>query len=422
MTAVVVFAFVAALHVFVFAPRVIAQENPAQESPQLAEIRSLLREAAKLVPQIEPDQRSSAAANVARLQVMSGDIDGALATTQAPPGRPPDQGAVEIMASALVWRGNMPQAFSMIDDRMQGRAKASAYLMVAGQLAAKGDFPGALTTARLILADDQQRGVYVDTLMRIYWSQWKADDRAGARQTLSEAVAMADKEAKTPSNSKSAISERYRDIASWLDQTGNSAEALPFVARIQKLIDQEEDVSQRSLLLPDLAFAEVYAGEYSAAVRTADALPSANDQDFVLDAIATKRAAQGDTEGGLEMQNRVSNSSLRRGYVEFAADRLAESNRYDRALALVDTIPETQDRAYVLASLALQQAQREDPNARFTVQLAWTTALEAKPEADHDVLEFIAVARGFLGDFSGALEIVDGMDAKSRVWPLWNLT
>jgi hypothetical protein len=252
--------------------------------------------------------------------------------------------------------------------------------------------------------------------------QWKADDRAGARQTLGEAMAIADKEAGIPSRAKTAASLMYHSIANGLDAAGNATDALPLVQRIQGFVDQEEDLHEKILMLRELVYTQVAAGQYFAALRTVETMPAGNERDAFLQAVATARMNHGDVDGGLATAETISSESWRFASLQCAAEKLAASHRFDQALSVLDTIPKAQDRALALASLGMQQAGRGDHAAAFTVQKAWDTAQEAKPEVGHRVFEFLAIARGSLGDFSSALAMVERLDAESRVWPLSSLT
>src|SRR5580765_4413348 len=61
----------------------VALSTAAAASPQIADVRELLREAGKLVPQIEEGQQSSAASNISGAQVRAGDLAGALETVRS---------------------------------------------------------------------------------------------------------------------------------------------------------------------------------------------------------------------------------------------------------------------------------------------------------------------------------------------------
>jgi hypothetical protein len=61
----------------------VALSTAAAASPQIADVRELLREAGKLIPQIEKGQQSSAASNISGAQVRAGDLAGALETVRS---------------------------------------------------------------------------------------------------------------------------------------------------------------------------------------------------------------------------------------------------------------------------------------------------------------------------------------------------
>ncbi len=102
--------------------------------------------------------------------------------------------------------------------------------------------------------------------------------------------------------------------------------------------------------------------------------------------------------------------------------RGARSGNLSTALAALDLIEGDENRAYALAQLAFAQAEQCDPTAAQTSELAYTAARNGGSKTDHGVFQVIAVTRGILGDFPGALAIVNELRDQSRTWPLSNLT
>jgi hypothetical protein len=135
-----------------------------------------------------------------------------------------------------------------------------------------------------------------------------------------------------------------------------------------------------------------------------------------------ERTKQGDAAGALEEVFEISGDVLRNICYRTVADEFAGSGNYAQALATIDRIQGAGERAYGLAELALQQAEKDDAAAAQTVELAWQAALNAGVGTKPDVFGFIAVTRAMLGDLAGAEEMISHMDDSARVWPVWNLT
>lgn len=92
-------------------------------------------------------------------------------------------------------------------------------------------------------------------------------------------------------------------------------------------------------------------------------------------------------------------------------------------LEAIEQISAPKDRAEALATLALEQAENENPAAASTLQMAWKLTKEIDKDSSGKVLGTIAVTRVLLGDFAGAQQIVqDITEPEARVWPLWNVT
>jgi hypothetical protein len=89
---------------------------------------------------------------------------------------------------------------------------------------------------------------------------------------------------------------------------------------------------------------------------------------------------------------------------------------------VVDRIEGKGEQAAALAQLALQQAERQEPAGALTLRLAEEALSEAGSGAPDYVPGSIALTRAELGDFSGSLQIVAGLNGRNKVWPLWSIT
>jgi len=394
----------------------------AQEPDPREEVQAILREASALVPKIESDQKSSVASNIAGAQVRAGDLAGAIATVELLT-KPVDRAdAIGIIAYWLAERGNSAMALHVIGLSPTQAYLAQDYLGVAQQLAEDGDFEGALRAARLIEKDSSQEYTFVETLMRVYVIQWGAGDRPGATKLLKEALDAVHREETNPAASRTTIASMYHEIVCKLGKVGNQDAAWTFVNRIRDLAEVEQDPRQKQRLLRGLATAKADIGDFSGAHLVAEELLPGDGRETVLQLIIDARAMQGDIEGALLDVADLPTESLRLRSLRTIAEILIDSEEYSRALSIINTFPDAGTRVDVLADLALKQAEEGDRNAASTVDLAWKAALNARGKTEPSVFGTLAVARGNLGDFSGAIDLISTMDTESRDWALWNVT
>jgi hypothetical protein len=386
------------------------------------EARSILREASVLIPQIDEMQQSSAAANVASLQIRADDLEGAIATAGSLRNENERSLAVSTMAYALVDQGDATLAFRFIADFPRGGDKSTAYVQIALLFIERREFDDALKATRLITRDSTHAPIFVDTLMRIYAARWKSGDRAAAEELLNEAMRVVEHEKKNPVNARFSIDGMYQSIAGRMMEAGNESAAPPVVERIAAMAKHEKDPTQKQFLVRDLAMAQANIGDTSDAVRTIAALPKGSDRDSVLLVIVENLMKHGDKEQALEIANTMSSETMRAIAQRGIASHVAESGNDSGALSVVEATPRQEDRAYGLASLALEQAEKGDPAASNTVELAWQACQSGSGKTRDDALGVIAVTRGILGDFNGALAISQKLNKEERVWPIWNLT
>lgn len=393
-----------------------------QEVPESSQVRSILREASALIPRIDSNQRSSAAANIAGQQVRAGDLEGGLATYQALKN-PSDRGmAVAAIASAIASQGNMPMALELTRNSAQPGFRASAYSMIASGLASKNNFEEALAVAWLIRKEPGQAHIFVDSLMWIYVRQWKAGDEPGAESTLNEALDAVEQGKEDEGRTDFMTASMYYTIMSRLNEAGNRDAASAMVERIYGIAASAENPDRKQELLGLLTWAQISAGRLQEAINSAEELPPGQWRDSAMEVISMERTRQGDAAGALEAVVEIGGDVLRNICYRTVADGFAGSGNYSQALATIDRIQGAGERAYGLAELALQQAEKNDPAATQTVELAQEAALNAGDATKPYVFEFVAVTRAMLGDLAGAEEMISRMDDPAKVWPLWNLT
>jgi len=85
-------------------------------------------------------------------------------------------------------------------------------------------------------------------------------------------------------------------------------------------------------------------------------------------------------------------------------------------------VPSIADRADALATLAAEQADKSDPAARETIELAWEMANQPGVDVPEPVFGDIAIIRVQLGDMTEARKVLQRLSADGRTWLLWNIT
>jgi len=406
------------------------QAATAQEASQIDEIRSFLRAASSSIPRIDKFQQSSLAFNIAREQTRIGDLSEALATVRRVVSEEGSVSAMGSIASVLAGQGDLSSALDLVRNSAPGneRTKAYAYLGVAQALAWKHSFHDALSVVQA-MGDEpgffDKTNLIAQTLMSIQTRQWEAGDYTGAEDTLNLALNAVEQERAHPFTSEFADTmpaDLYGGIASKLSREGNRQAALSVVERIYATLAAAESEESKQHLLHTLTVAQANLGEFQEALSSSEKLASGQWRDGVLLTIAMERTREGDPLGAIDEATQISSESWRNSSLRGIADALAASGNYVQALTTVERIQPAGERAYGLSELALEQAEKDDPAAALIVRLAWEAALNAGDETKPFVFEQIAVTRGILGDYAGALEIVSTMAEEDRVWPLQNLT
>lgn len=405
-------------------------QDSAQDFSSFGPPQSFLREASALIPRIEKDQRSSAAANIAGQQARIGDLEGALVTVQRAGSPSAQVSATGSIAYTLASQGDLPLALEVIQNSSKGEdpAKANDYISVAGWLAEHHDFEHALELARLIQQAKPyfgQTNYLVGALLRIQAEQFKAGDRAGAQETIDEALTAVEWEKDHPVEpwfAESMPAGLYANIASQLAHEGNRPAATAVVDLIYDLLAATSTEQAKQDLLLYLGEAQVGIGELDAATATAQQLPPGNHRDAIVEQVGFERAKAGDLSGALEDATALSYEPWSNISLRTVAARFSALGNHTQALATLDLIPEPAERAEGLVELASQEAGKHEPGAPLAVELAYEAAMNAGAETKPYVFEMIAVTRGELGDFGEAEDMIAKMNDSSKVWPLWNLT
>jgi hypothetical protein len=409
------------------------REGRTQPPPPIAEVRSILREASALIPMIETYQRVTTAANIAAEQARAGDDEGA--QTSRSSAKALDQAlSVGGVAYSLAVQGRLAIALDLIAATADGQQKAVAYWQVTQALLKGSKYDDALSVAHLISKDPKEADRFLDTLLQIYVAQSKADDRPGASATLNEALSVVDREPDIspvltkPMPTEWVYSHRpdmYQKIVHALILAGNRNDALTVAARISAMATQQRDSEKKKGILGALAVAQADLGDFAAALRTAKSVRSGLNGELTLQAIAVEQARQGHLAAALATTAQLTQGVFLLVALQEIARTRVESGDYAGARAAIDRIQDPGERAYGLADLAFHEVDKNAAAAKLTVALAWETAQEAKGKAPSYVYQnavtFVAATRARLGDFAGALEIINSPDLQDRVWPLANL-
>jgi tetratricopeptide (TPR) repeat protein len=401
-----------------------------QDSSSFSQPQSFLRDASALIPQIDKDQRSSAASNIAGQQARIGDLEGALTTAQRAGSPSARVSAAGSIAYTLALQGNLPLALEVIQNssKADDPAKANDYSSVAQWLAERHDFEHALQVARLIQRADPyfgQTNHFVGALLMIQAEQFKAGEHAGSEETIDEALAAVQWEKDHPVDpwfAGSMPGGLYANIATELAHEGNRPAAVAVVDRIYDLLAAASREPTKQDLLLYLGEAQIGIGELDAATATAEQLPAGNHRDGIVLQVGFERGKAGDLPGALDDATALSYEPWRNISLREVAVRFFALGNDAQALATLDLIPEAAERAEGLVDLASQEVGKRDPSAPLALELAYEAALNAGPEMKPYVFESIAVARGDLGDFGGAEDMIAKMNDLSKAWPLWNLT
>jgi tetratricopeptide (TPR) repeat protein len=400
----------------------VALSTAAAASPQIADVRELLREAGKLIPQIEKGQQSSAASNISGAQVRAGDLAGALETVRSVlipenTDRPrPNLMDYYGISWNLAKQGNWRVAMDLLRDLPDDDAKAVDLLGMAECLAASKNFADALDVARSIKKIPGAANRFAETLVWISNKQFQAGDPTMAMATFNEALEAA--EGGQPFSAKS----WYPDAISRLKSAGNSAAAALLLGRLTVSVNEERDRNRNQELLHQFARSQAVMGDFASAVRTANRLTDPSQRTTALLSIASEQARQGDPAAARRLVADLPSAAWPDFALAEFANALARSGDWAGAIEAIRGIPKATTRAYAFAQLALGESHQKGGTAVVAVAMALEEARRAEDTLDPFVYQLIAVTRSNLGDFPGALQMISEFKPDQSVWPLWNVT
>lgn len=409
------------LTVLLFTALVLGTTAPVkpQDVNSREEARRILLEASQLIRDIPEGQQSSAVANIAGQLARAGDLPAALATVRILK-QPYDQALpLGIVAWSMDHAGNGEGALQLLENSDLGQGKGAAYQQLAISHLDRGDFSGAQQITSLIQGLPY---LGVDMFIRIAKQKADAGNFSGAREAIRQALDIAEKSRKEDSNGLAQLV----GIAGAQAEIGDSAGALDTLNRFSEMVHQfrpDEGMVSKDSLLRQLAMGQAQTGDLVGAFRTIDELPQGSLRDLPLGSIANQQAKNGDFREALFTVSLISEPQMKAMELREIAVLEGTTGKPLEALEAVERIFNEGDRAYALATLALEQAEKNDPAASRTLQLTIEAADDSEAKIPKYVFEYIAVTRALLKDFSGAEESVTSIkDAESRVWPLWNIT
>jgi len=214
----------------------------------------------------------------------------------------------------------------------------------------------------------------------------------------------------------------YQGMVGDLTREGNRQAGLAVLERIYNIVADAGPSASKQYLLFTLTAAQANLGELQAALNTTLKMETGEKRDNALFLIALERTRHGDPSGAFDLALGLSDELWRNSSLSGIAEAQAASGDYVSALSTVDQIRGAGEHANGLSELAVDQAEKNDPAAGLTAQLAWEAALHAGNETKPDVFAKIAVARGMTGDIAGALDILGRMAPNDRFWAIQSLT
>jgi tetratricopeptide (TPR) repeat protein len=388
-----------------------------QETSGRDEARRLLVEASHLIPEIPGGQQSSAGANIAGQLVRAGDLADALATVRLLAKAEDQTQATGSIAWGLAYGGDFARALALVEGTANGQNKGVQYEILAELRADQGDLKGALQIAHRISGDP---GRLVDALLRVGTRVAKAGDLAGAREAIGSALRVTEEALKE----NVGYAAGYAQVATTQAEIGDTGDAYVTLDRLSAIADRYKGAGGNGMFLPELSCAQAEIGDLKDAQRTNDEMAAGTGtSDLALMCISKEQAKRGLMTEALETASRLSSPAFQGNALqEIGMIRGAHGAASD-VLEAIEHISAPQERADAFASLALEQAENEDPAAGATLQRAWKAETEMGAGTSDNVLGTIAVTRAILADFAGAEQVVQGIvNPEARVWPLWNIT
>ena len=394
-----------------------ADSAEAQNGPQAAQARKLLREAGRLIKEIDKGKQPSLAANVAGQQARAGDLNAALATANTmtePQDRALARGSI---AWTLAHSGDVPGALRVLGEAKEESIRGGNYVSLAVARAEAGDYAGALRVAAKLKDFPVQ---WIDVRTRIAVERGSSGDIRGALTMLRETLDDVDQ---MPADSTLEVSQMLAGIALAQWEVGDRAAALATRQRLEWMALRSDSAIGNPFLLPALVEVQIGMDDIPSALESARRIEDQNNRESMLSLIAQRVAKAGEMPRALEIIAELRLPYFQPLCLRSIAMAQVESGDVQGAIETIQRIPEAGGRADVMATAALEFAEKENPAAAQLADLAQAMAGKPTDKNGTNGLKTIAVTRGILHDFPSALAILAELsDPEARVWPVWNLT
>jgi hypothetical protein len=353
--------------------------------------------------------------DIAIAEVKAGDLAGALKSAGLISSESDAKNdAYNAIAGAQVHAEDIESAHKTADLMRPGIYKASLLQDIAELEAKAGSTSHALETAESIQDGDYESVYKSKALSAIAEVQAKAGDTAGAKDTLRLARRAAD---------------RSTDHRGGLNTTSlehiaiAQARALGDIAGAQQTADLIASASDKSYALKEIAEAQAKAGDFTAALKTANCIipdgTYSNWRGGTLAGIAEAQAEAGDVAGAFKTAELIQNEYYRKSGVGRIVHGQAKGRDIVGALKTADLIHDTDDKSSALLGIVDVQAESGDIAGAFK-----TADLIIGTDEKSGALSYIASAQAKAGDaanakstFTLALKTADlTPDPKTKCW------
>jgi uncharacterized caspase-like protein len=287
------------------------------KSGDVATSRDLLRDALAAVDAFTPDVfRTYAISRIARAQVETGDLDGALRTTsQIPPKISHRAWSLIEIASALAYQRKFEDANRVL------------LLAVSAIEALDGN-------------DDLSRQSRLNTLVRLAEAQREFGSVQDAAQSLRRAESELGQIPVNSSNWAQAVTA----IARANFKSGNTGEARGLLATAAKVIESDTVNTEVTLALSEIAMAFWQIGQFTEAGRVTDiafgyfARLPAQDRDYVVRDVARAQTTVGRRDAAIRTASMASEQGSRAYAIEGIIQQLIANDRLADAAPLLKSI------------------------------------------------------------------------------------
>lgn len=396
-----------------------AEENGPQLLQEARKIRRLAVEEARKVG--DGMAKTTLFANVAVSQARAGDLQDAFETAHGLPDTERNA-ALRSIVWAQAEKGDVATALETAARIEDNRLKALALSEVAVAQARAGNFAGAVSTAKLIDVFPPPSALLAfDRIARL---QFRAGDRASARQTLHEATAwivLKTKESQPRDSYRSSAVSSLASIASTQSRMGDARGAAETREQIGKFLEEMQNPDARESALASMVRALAAAGDFVFARETAEQMKPGHHRDRALASIATEEARAGNLPAAREtLETMEAPSEIAHARTSIG---LIQSNQGDPlgAIQTAAAIPDAKARGEALAGLAtvFLGQRRPEPAATALAQALQAAETAGKEGMGPEFWRDVAEAQARSGNVFTALQTARTIqDGNNRGWAM----